>query len=167
MQRQEGWRKYHEKFVFSSCHVPVLQSVVDGCQTADEMIAAVGKPPKKVLEMYKEVISLMDAGAGRDGVAKAVTYAVVHNLVSCESLDSLRPRERLQKAQVNMLTWMAMGFDGKQLSRQLSIAEDEVLQAQAQIVKNLGAGSKYRAVAWLVRVAMRGGLGSRFAAIAG
>ncbi len=151
MPEGRGRRPNYESGLFSGIHKPILQAWVDGLQTIDELVEALGKKRERISHLRTDITSIMDVGIGRDRVAKAVSYAVVHNLVNFEVIDKIRPARKFSDREAYVLTAVALGLDNEQIASHLSITGEEVEKGLQDILVNLGVSSPYTALAWGIR----------------
>ncbi len=136
-----------EASLFLQCHKPILQAWVDGKRSVEEMAQSLGKTLLRTGQLRSEITSVMDVGIGKDHVAKAVVYAVVHHLVNFDVIDQIRPKRPFTDRETNILTSMAMGLDNQQIVVHLSIKPYDVKAGKRDILDNLGVSSPYTAIA--------------------
>jgi len=149
-ERRDRLVKY-ESWFFTDAHKPILQAWVDGKRSTEEMAQSLGKTPLRTHQLRSEITSVMDVGIGKDHVAKAVVYAVVHHLVNFDVIDQIRRKRSFADRETNILTLMAMGLDNQQIAVHLSIKPDYVKAGKRDILDNLGVSSPYTALAWGIR----------------
>jgi len=149
-ERRDRMVKYESGF-FSDAHKPILQAWVDGKQSTEEMAQSLGKTTMRTQQLRSQITSVMEVGIGKNHVAKAVVYAVVHHLVNFDVIDQIRPKRPFTDRETNILTSMAKGLDNQQIAVHLSIRPDYVKAGKRDILDNLGVNSPYTALAWGIR----------------
>lgn len=149
-ERHDRSVKY-ESGLFLDVHKPILQAWVDGKQSEEEMAQSLGKTTLRIHQLRSEITSVMNVGIGKNHIAKAVVYAVVHNLVNFDVIDRIKPKRSFTDRETNILTSMAMGLDNQQIAVHLSIKPDDIKVGKRDILDNLGVSSPYTALAWGVR----------------
>lgn len=153
MREYRGRPVKYESGLFSDVHEPILQAWVDGIESTDEIARFLGKKASVIHKLGSEITSIfMNEGPGRDNRAKALVYAVVHNLVDFSSIDAVKPKRKLSNWEIGLMTAMATkGLDNTQMSKDLSIPVRIVKETKRNVEEALGVPSIYTALAWMVR----------------
>ena len=152
MSEGRGRHLRYESGVFTDHHIPILQALVDGLQTIEEIAQKLGKKTGRIDHLRGEITSTFaDRGLGKDNIAKAVVHAVVHDLVKFDVIDRIRPKRSFSDRETNVLTAVALGLDNRQIADHLSITKEEVKEDLLGIMENLGVRSRYTALAWGLR----------------
>ena len=152
MSKRRSRPSRYESGVFTDHHIPILQALVDGLQTIEEIAQKLDRKTGRIDHLRGEITSTFaDRGVGKDNTAKAVVYAVVHNLVNFDVIDRIRPKRRSNDREINVLTAMFFGLDNRQIAAHLSKREEEIKACKQDILDNLGVISPYTALAWGVR----------------
>ena len=157
ISRMDRARFYRETQLFAERHLPILQAWVDGHKTVDEMASVIGKIPQTVRKLRTEITSVMTEGVGKDSIAKAVTYALIHltERLNFEVIDAIRPRRQFTEREIAVIPLIAVGFSNQQIADTLSLTLWEIRCSKNTILENLGVDSVYTVIAWGFRSVMR------------
>ena len=150
--RKSGERhSYREADYLKSVHRQILQAWVDGLESTSEVAATLGKANSVVKKLQSEITSMMNEGLGSNSRAKAVRYAVTYGLVNFNRVDEIKPIRDFSDREKNVFTWICVGFNDREIAKQLGIEQTHVRQERKDILENLGISSTLMAVAWAVR----------------
>src|SRR3989344_3308619 len=157
ISRMDRARFYRETQLFAERHLPILQAWVDGHKTVDEMASVIGKIPQTVRKLRTEITSVMTEGVGKDSIAKAVTYALIHltESLNFEVIDAIRPKRQFTEREIAVIHLIVEGFNNGQIADALSLTRWEVRRSKNAILENLGVDSIYTVIAWGFRSVMR------------
>lgn len=147
-------RHRSEATIFSSSQLLVVQQLVEGCQRTREIADNLKFKPVTVRKFKEDISDTFKTGLGRDNLAKAVTFAVLHKLARTDSLPE-ESRQPLGLRDVNVLTWMTMGFDKTQIAKQMEVDEKTAEEYRKSVVEKIGVKSTYAAIAWGVKEFLR------------
>ncbi|OGD84909.1 hypothetical protein A2696_04155 [Candidatus Curtissbacteria bacterium RIFCSPHIGHO2_01_FULL_41_13] len=146
-----------ETQLFAERHLPILQAWVDGYKTVDEMASVIGKNTETVRKLRTEITSVLTEGIGKDPIAKAVTFALIHltESLNFEVIDAIRPKRQFTEREIAVIPLIVEGFNNGQIADALSLTRWEVRRSKNAILENLGVDSIYTVIAWGFRSVMR------------